>query len=87
MRKAAAVFSLFCGVAMLIVWRTLLGTGNVPELKTTPLTSFRRSVAAVAAIAVLKDILGTIHRLFLRAHRRCLLIRRRPGMTAWRSTP
>ncbi len=37
MRKAAAIFSLFCGAAMLITWGTLLGTGRVPELNTTPL--------------------------------------------------
>ncbi len=37
MKKAAAIFSLFCGVMMLIVWGVLLGAGNVPELKTTPL--------------------------------------------------
>ncbi len=37
MRKAAAIFSLFCGVMMLIVWGGLLGAGNVPELNSTPL--------------------------------------------------
>ncbi len=37
MRKASAVFSLCCGVMMLIVWGVLLGTGTVPELKTTPM--------------------------------------------------
>jgi hypothetical protein len=37
MRKAAAIFSLFCGLAMLMTWGILLGTGRVPELETTPL--------------------------------------------------
>ncbi len=36
MTKAASVFSLFCGVAMLAVWGVLLATGNVVELRSTP---------------------------------------------------
>ena len=37
MRRAASIFSLFCGVAMLVVWTVLLATGQVVELRTTPL--------------------------------------------------
>ena len=36
MKNAASIFSLFCGIAMLIVWAILLGTGNVTELQTSP---------------------------------------------------
>lgn len=36
MIKAAAIFSLFCGVAMLVTWGILLGIGQVTELKTSP---------------------------------------------------
>lgn len=37
MRKAASIFSLACGVMMLLVWGVLLSTGNAPELRTKPL--------------------------------------------------
>ena len=37
MRKTAAIFSLFCGAVIIIVWGTLLGIGNVSELKISPL--------------------------------------------------
>ncbi len=37
MRKAASIFSLVCGVMMLLVWGVLLSTGNAPELRTKPL--------------------------------------------------
>lgn len=36
MKKAASIFSLFCGVAMLAVWGRLLATGQVVELQTSP---------------------------------------------------
>lgn len=36
MSKVAAIFSLFCGVSMLVVWGILLVTGNVTELRTSP---------------------------------------------------
>ncbi len=36
MRKAASIFSLFCGAAMFVTWGTLLSTGQVVELKTEP---------------------------------------------------
>ncbi len=37
MTKAAMIFSFFCGIAMFGVWATLLLTGGVPEVATTPL--------------------------------------------------
>ena len=36
MIKTAAIFSLFCGIAMLVVWGTLLATGQVVELRSSP---------------------------------------------------
>jgi hypothetical protein len=36
MRKKAAIFSLFCGVAMLVVWTILLARGLFVELETSP---------------------------------------------------
>jgi len=36
MKKKAAIFSLFCGVAMLVVWTILLARGQVVELQTSP---------------------------------------------------
>jgi len=36
MNKAPSIFSLFCGLAMLAVWGTLLATGRVIELQTSP---------------------------------------------------
>lgn len=36
MIKTASIFSLFCGIAMLVVWGILLGTGQVVELRTIP---------------------------------------------------
>lgn len=51
MRKAAAIFPLFCGAAMLITWGTLLGTGRVPELNTTPL----EAVFAASFVAGAKE--------------------------------
>ena len=36
MKKAASIFSLFCGVSMFVVWGILLVTGRVVELRTEP---------------------------------------------------
>jgi hypothetical protein len=36
MTKAASIFSLFCGIAMLVTWGVLLGTGQVTALKSSP---------------------------------------------------
>jgi len=35
-RKAASIFSLFCGVSMFAVWGVLLANGQVVELHTQP---------------------------------------------------
>jgi hypothetical protein len=36
MEKTASIFSIFCGIAMLVVWGILLATGKVNELRTSP---------------------------------------------------
>jgi hypothetical protein len=36
MIKTASIFSLFCGIAMLVVWGILLVTGQFPELRSKP---------------------------------------------------
>ncbi len=54
MTKASAFFSLFCGVAMLATWGFLLGTGQVPELQTSPFeTSFLLAAEFTTAISLL----------------------------------
>ncbi len=37
MTRVLSIFSLFCGLGMFGTWGTLLVTGNVPELETTPI--------------------------------------------------
>jgi hypothetical protein len=38
MARAAAIFAILVGAAMVVLWAALLLTGNVPELTQTPLT-------------------------------------------------
>ncbi len=61
MRKAAAIFSLLCGAMMLIVWGSLLGTGNVPELKTTPLEAgFLLAAELLTAVSLILGGFGLL---------------------------
>jgi hypothetical protein len=61
MKKAAAIFSLFCGSAMLVVWGILLTTGQVVELQTTPLeASFLLGAEFLTATALLIGGLGLL---------------------------
>ncbi len=53
MKKAAAIFSIFCGVAMLVVWATLLITGQVVELQTKPFETIFLLVAEFLTAAAL----------------------------------
>lgn len=54
MKKAASIFSVFCGVAMLVVWGTLLSTGQIVELQTEPFgTIFLLGAEFLTAIALL----------------------------------
>ena len=54
MKKTASIFSVFCGVAMLVVWGILLFTGQVVELRTEPFgTTFLLGAEFLTAIALL----------------------------------
>ena len=54
MKKAASIFSLFCGIAMLVVWGILLAIGQVPELQTRPFeTVFLLMAEFLTAISLL----------------------------------
>lgn len=54
MKKAASIFSLFCGVAMLIVWGSLLVTGQVVDLQTKPFeTVFLLAAEFLTAISLI----------------------------------
>ncbi len=63
MEKAASIFSLFCGIAMLAVWSILLATGQVPELQTQPLETIFLLVAEfLTAISLLMGGFALISR-------------------------
>lgn len=54
MKKAASIFSIFCGVSMLVVWGLLLSTGQIVELQTEPFgTTFLLVAEFLTAIALL----------------------------------
>lgn len=54
MKKAASIFSLFCGVGMFTVWGILLATGQVVELHTQPFgTIFLLGAEFLTAISLL----------------------------------
>lgn len=54
MKKAASIFSIFCGVSMLVVWGILLSTGQVVELQTEPFgTAFLLGAEFLTAISLL----------------------------------
>ena len=61
MKKAASIFSIFCGVAMLVVWGILLFTGQVVELQTEPFgTAFLLGAEFLTAIALLVGGFGLL---------------------------
>lgn len=61
MKKAASIFSLFCGVAMLIVWGSLLATGQVVELQTRPFeTMFLLAAEFLTAISLIISGFGLL---------------------------
>jgi hypothetical protein len=61
MKKAAGIFSLFCGIAMLVVWAILLSTGQVPELQTSPLeTGFLLGAEFLTAGALIMGGFGLL---------------------------
>ncbi|HLO27798.1 MAG TPA: hypothetical protein VK249_01605 [Anaerolineales bacterium] len=54
MKKAASIFSLFCGISMFAVWGILLVTGQVVELQTEPFgTAFLLGAEFLTAISLL----------------------------------
>jgi hypothetical protein len=63
MNKAAAIFSILCGIAMMIVWAVLLSTGQVPELKTTPLEAgFLLGAEYLTAVSLILGGFGILAR-------------------------
>lgn len=56
MNRAASIFSLFCGGAMLVVWSVLLATEKVVELRTAPIEAIALLCAEFITAALL--ILG-----------------------------
>ncbi|MGE5124589.1 MAG: hypothetical protein ACM3H7_08725 [Acidobacteriaceae bacterium] len=63
MKKASSIFSLFCGFAMLAVWVILLATGQVVELRTTPIeASFLLVAEFLTAIILILGGTGVLTR-------------------------
>jgi hypothetical protein len=61
MKKAASIFSLFCGISMFVVWGILLATGQVVELQTSPFgTIFLLAAEFLTAISLLIGGLGLL---------------------------
>ena len=63
MTKAASIFSMFCGIAMLVTWGILLGAGQVTELKTSPFEAIALLVAEIlTAIALIAAGYGLLRK-------------------------
>jgi len=63
MRKAVSIFSLFCGISMLAVWGILLATGQVVELRTSPLeAAFLLGAEFLTAVALILGGFGLLAR-------------------------
>ncbi len=61
MKKAASIFSLFCGAAMLVVWGILLATGQVVELQSSPFeTAFLLGAEFLTAAALILGGMGLL---------------------------
>lgn len=61
MKKAVSIFSLFCGVSMLAVWGILLATGQVVELRTSPLeAAFLLGAEFLTAVALILGGFGLL---------------------------
>ncbi len=61
MKKAATVFSLYCGASMLAVWGILLATGRVPELQTSPFeATFLLGAEFLTAFSLLMGGIGLL---------------------------
>ena len=63
MKRATSIFSLFCGVAMLVVWGRLLVTGQVLELQTRPFeTMFLLAAEFLTAMSLILAGIGLLTR-------------------------
>jgi hypothetical protein len=61
MTRLLSIFALFCGTGMLVTWGYLFATGNVPELKTTPIeATFLHIAEFVTAFALLASGYGLL---------------------------
>lgn len=61
MKKAAPIFSLFCGISMFVVWGILLTTGQVVELQIIPFeTMFLLGAEFLTAISLTVSGLGLL---------------------------
>jgi len=61
MKKAASIYSLFCGAAMLAVWGILLATGQVVELRSSPFeTVFLLGAEFLTATALIVGGMGLL---------------------------
>jgi hypothetical protein len=63
MNKAASIFSLFCGIAMLVVWAVLLSIGQFPELQNKPIEArFLLGAEFLTAISLILGGFGLLTR-------------------------
>ncbi len=63
MKKAASIFSLFCGVSMLAVWAILLAAGKVSELRTSPFeAAFLLGAEFLTAVSLILSGVGLLAR-------------------------
>ncbi len=63
MVKTASIFSLFCGIGMLVVWGILLATGQVVELRTSPFqAAFLLSAEFLTAASLILGGFGLLGR-------------------------
>ncbi len=59
----ASIFSLFCGIGMLVVWGILLATGQVVELLTSPFqTAFLLGAEFLTAASLILGGFGLLRR-------------------------
>ena len=61
MIKAASIFSLFCGAAMLATWAFLLAAGQFPELQSSPMEAvFLLAAEFLTAVSLLAGGFGLL---------------------------
>lgn len=61
MKKTASIFSLLCGMAMVVVWGILFKTGQVVELRTSPFQAlFLLGAELLTAVALILGGFGLL---------------------------